>query len=151
MLELHDNISAVVSPKGYQWKDVCFKWDFRIFDPSIQFNQYWSPLSISYNRIPIVTEQPNAAGTNRRKRQINQTETLDDDDSFFNFDFDGFDSNFGDALEPNLDPDFEPAIDLPTGNFSLFIRSSKSLILICIFDYLQKSSVILLKALKKHV
>lgn len=38
-------------------------------------------------------------------------ESLDLED----FDFGGFDSNFEDIPAPTLDPNFEPAIDLPTG------------------------------------
>lgn len=69
-------------------------------------------ISNFYDRIPVVNEQP-AVTNRRRKRQINQTETHDDD--FFAISFDDFDSNFADSLEPSIDPDFEPAVDLPTG------------------------------------
>ncbi len=61
-------------------------------------------------RIPVVT-QPETI--RRRKRQANSSEMESLD--FENFDFDGFDSNFEDIPAPTLDPNFEPAIDLPTG------------------------------------
>lgn len=61
-----------------------------------------------------MTEKPVA--TSRRKRQaFNSSSTEIVADDFFDFDFNGFESNFDGNIEPALDPDFEPAIDLPTG------------------------------------
>ncbi|XP_046631548.1 uncharacterized protein LOC124311207 [Daphnia pulicaria] len=87
MLELHDNISELASTNGYKWKDVCFK-------------------------VPVVTEPETKR---RRKRQANSSEI--ESFGFDDFDFDGFDSNFEDISAPALDPNFEPAIDLPIGIF----------------------------------
>lgn len=87
MLELHDNITAVSSASGYQWRNVCFK-------------------------VPVVTEQQT---NQRRKRQLNISEN--DPFDFEDFNFDGFDANFEEMPSSSIDPDFEPAIDLPTGIF----------------------------------
>lgn len=63
-------------------------------------------------RIPVVT-QPEAKRW--RKRQANSSEI--ESFGFDDFDFGGFDTNFEEISPPDLDPNFEPAIDLPTGNF----------------------------------
>jgi hypothetical protein len=61
-------------------------------------------------RIPVVTEPETKR---RRKRQANSSEI--ESLGFDDFDFDGFDANFEDIPAPALDPNFEPAIDLPIG------------------------------------
>jgi hypothetical protein len=61
-------------------------------------------------RIPVVTEPETKR---RRKRQANSSEI--ESFGFDDFDFDGFDANFEDISAPALDPNFEPAIDLPIG------------------------------------
>ena len=65
-----------------------------------------------YLRIPVVT-QPET--NRRRKRQANSSEI--ESLGFDDFDFGGFDSNFEEIQPAALDPNFEPAIDLPTGRY----------------------------------
>lgn len=67
--------------------------------------------------MPVVTEKNNAAdSTRRRKRQVNASVAdANEDDDLFHFDFGNFESDFDVNPSPELDPDFEPSIDLPLG------------------------------------
>ena len=119
MLELHDNITELASASGYKWKDVCFKYDsciWWIIITSFNFCLWFNVI-----RIPVVTEPET---NRRRKRQANSGEI--ESFGFDDFDFGGFDSNFEDISPPALDPNFEPAIDLPTGKFFFYELNYRS-------------------------
>ena len=64
-------------------------------------------------RLPVLTEETEKKLLVRKRRQAE----INEPEEYFDFDFDSFETNFEEISDPVLDPNFEPSIDLPAGEF----------------------------------